>query len=110
MYSEGKFVKQDYRKAIEWFSKSVSQNNPLAQFNLAYIYITGEGVKQDVNEAVKLYEKSAQQGFLSSQLALANLYLNGYKDLKQDRVKAREWYEKACEENSREACEFLQKN
>lgn len=34
MYSEGKGVKQDYKKAIEWHEKAAYQGYSVAQYNL----------------------------------------------------------------------------
>ena len=44
MYEKGKGVKQDYNKAVKWYTKSAEQGYADAQCNLGYMYSHGEGV------------------------------------------------------------------
>jgi len=62
MYQIGKGVTQDYKQAIEWYTKSAEQGYARAQCNLGYMYDNGEGVTQDYKQAFKWLTKSAEQG------------------------------------------------
>ena len=62
MYAEGKGVKQDYKKAFEWYTKAAERKLKEAQFNLAIMYAEGKGVEQDFKEAFKWFTKAAEQG------------------------------------------------
>ncbi|HHF0499545.1 TPA: tetratricopeptide repeat protein, partial [Haemophilus influenzae] len=62
MYGNGRGVKQDYFKAVNWYRKAAEQGHADAQLNLGYMYEKGRGVKQDDFEAVKWYRQAAEQG------------------------------------------------
>ncbi|HHW5018725.1 TPA: tetratricopeptide repeat protein, partial [Haemophilus influenzae] len=47
MYGNGRGVKQDYFKAVNWYRKAAEQGHADAQLNLGYMYEKGRGVKQD---------------------------------------------------------------
>ena len=51
MYEKGEGVRQDYRKAIEWYEKSANQGYAAAQYNLGLMYYQGKGVRQDYHKA-----------------------------------------------------------
>lgn len=59
MHYNGQGVRQDRRKAAEWYEKAANQGVSEAQFNLALCYDKGEGVQQDYLKAAEWYEKSA---------------------------------------------------
>ena len=62
MYINGHGVKQDYKKAIEWYEKAAAQGYPLAKNNLGVIYDNGFGVKQDKKIAKKLFGEACDGG------------------------------------------------
>ena len=62
MYYSGKGVRQDYKKAFEWFEKAASQVDPSAQFNLGVMYNNGEGVRQDKSIAKEWFGKACDNG------------------------------------------------
>ena len=43
-YERGEGVKQDYKKAANFYQKAADQGNANAQANLAVLYIWGKGV------------------------------------------------------------------
>jgi len=87
MYQNGRGVKADRDKAVEWYTKAAEQGNPEAVSRL-------ELMKS--NEArFSTTEVSASRGELDSQFDLGNMYEKGIGtgiDYKQ----ARHWYEKAA--------------
>jgi hypothetical protein len=62
MYGEGHGVPQDYKKALEWYSKAAIQGYALAQNNLGLMYEKGCGVVQDYKKAFEWYSKAVEQG------------------------------------------------
>ncbi|HHF3870996.1 TPA: tetratricopeptide repeat protein, partial [Haemophilus influenzae] len=87
MYGNGRGVKQDYFKAVNWYRKAAEQGHADAQLNLGYMYEKGRGVKQDDFEAVKWYRQAAEQGHADAQFNLGNMYAKGL-GVKQDDVEA----------------------
>ena len=75
MYADGKGVKQDYFKAVEWYQKAAEQGIAPAQFNLGVMYHNGKGVRQNYTKAKEYFG-----------LACDNKYQDGcdiYKKLNQ---------------------------
>ena len=101
-YHHGQGVKQDYSKAIEWYTKAVEQNEPFAQLNLGRMYRYGEGVEQDYKKAVELISKAAEQGYDRAQHNLGHMYSDG-EGVEQDFEKALEWNRKAAAQNDPQA-------
>lgn len=61
-YYTGKNVKQDYRTALTWWSKSAEQENADATGNMALCFQLGHGTKKDSVTAIKLYKKAIKKG------------------------------------------------
>ena len=63
MYDNGQGVRQDYKKAIEWWEKAAKQGYANAQFNLGAVYGNGEGVRQDYKKAKEWFGKACDGGY-----------------------------------------------
>ena len=61
-YAKGQGVKQDYEKAVYWYTKAAEQGDAVAQSNLGICYKNGQGVKKDYERAIYWFEKAAEQG------------------------------------------------
>ena len=61
-YYTGKNVKQDYRAAFTWWSKSAKQQNPDAIGNMAMCFQLGKGTKKDSITAFKMYVIAIKEG------------------------------------------------
>ena len=103
-YYNGQGVKQDYSKAVEWYTKA-AEWDANAQINLGTCYYNGQGVKQDYSKAVEWYTKAAEWN-ANAQIDLGNCYYNGL-GVKQDYSKAVEWYTKAAERGNASAQNML---
>ena len=55
-------IKQDYKKALEWWARSAKQDNADAIGNMAICYHLGKGTKKDSTMAVNLYESAIKKG------------------------------------------------
>ncbi|EKU50805.1 Sel1 repeat protein [Acinetobacter sp. WC-323] len=61
-YYYGEGVKQDYKKAFVWLTKSANQDYSLAQIQLAEMYFSGKGVNKNVAKAVEIIKPLAELG------------------------------------------------
>jgi TPR repeat protein len=73
----GKGVKQNDKKAVNWYRKAAEQGVADGQVHLGNIYHKGKGVDQNNKEAVKWLRKAAEQGNAHGQNNLGTLYLDG---------------------------------
>jgi TPR repeat protein len=69
IYYQGRRVDQDFKQAINWFTKAAEQGRAKAQFNLGLMYSLGLGVIQDKVYAHMWFNISASNG---SELAPRN--------------------------------------
>ena len=99
-YDKGYGTKKNYTKAVEWYSKSSEQKNPVAMNNLAACYQHGEGVDEDKTKGFELYEQSALLGCSSAMTNVGECYEDGrWQDgegVTKDLNKAKEWYTKGA--------------
>lgn len=93
--AEGRGIKQDYTKAIEWHEKAALQGHAKAQVLLGLCFAKGTGVEQNSTKAVECYEKAALQGYGPAQYLLGCCLEHGI-GIKRDPAKAVELYEKAA--------------
>lgn len=102
-----KGVKQDYKKALEWYGKSAEQGNATAKYNMAVILMAGaEHLDQEKSKtkAVELFKEVAnEEGFGKAQFNLGVAYLEG-DGVKRDETKANEWFKKACDNGIQAGC------
>lgn len=90
-YQKGLGVKQDYDKAIQWYTEAAKQNIAPAQLNLAFMYIRGEGVKPNAEKARHWLEKAARLGDNRASYTLAML-----EEKEKKLVDAYKWYDLAA--------------
>ena len=75
-YEDGKGVRQDYAKAVEWFRRAAQQGNPQGQNSLGLMYADGRGLKRNKHEAVHWYRMAADNGLPEGFYNLAISYFN----------------------------------
>ncbi len=56
-------MKKNPAQAADWLAKAADQDNPHAQFNLAYLYENGYGVPMNADLAKRWYGASAANGY-----------------------------------------------
>ncbi len=56
-------MRQDYSKAFKWLKKSASQNHPIAQNYIGFMYEYGDGVRQNKTTAKEWYGKGCDYGY-----------------------------------------------
>ncbi|WP_428898440.1 hypothetical protein Dip518_000638 [Parelusimicrobium proximum] len=133
-YYEGKGVKQDYKKANYWltktneqvfelskaqyideytirtlfsFQKAVEQNDAEAQYKVGLAYERGDyaGIEKNYETAKYWLKKAADQGLPTAQTRLGTLYINADQDMQTGKY----WIEKAAKQGDTKAQELLKK-
>ena len=90
---------EDIIKAITWYKKAVEQNDPIAMYELALIYLTAhDDDRLKATEGFELALNSAEQGYNLAQYLMGLLYLEGYH-VPYNNVEALSWLEKAADNN-----------
>ena len=90
-------------KAISWWEKAASQNNPASLCILAQIY--EEGIHKPRNEEMflQLYRKAAEGGDAIAQNALGHFYTLGLHGFPKDPKLAFQWTLKSAEQGNSSA-------
>lgn len=103
-YENGEGVRQDYQKALRWYTKGAELGHPRAQCSAGVLCENGgEGeFEPRPEEAFQWYLKAAEQGNARAQVLLASAYRRGF-GCEQDPVAAVQWYTRAAEQNYAQA-------
>ena len=107
-YDNGYGTKKNYTKAVEWYSKSSEQKNPVAMNNLAGCYQHGEGVDKDHTKTFEWYEKSANLGCSCAMTNVGISYEVG-EGVTKDLNKAKEWYTKGAAQGNADSQKHLRR-
>lgn len=94
LYNQGHAVKQDSKKAANWYELASNQGYAPAQWRLAILYYHGSGVTQNYQKAANLYHSAAKQEDVYSQGALAMMFSKGF-GVPKDNVLAYSWFQLA---------------
>mmetsp|Transcript_23380 Transcript_23380/g.61182 ORF Transcript_23380/g.61182 Transcript_23380/m.61182 type:complete len:452 (-) Transcript_23380:179-1534(-) len=88
LHSGAKGVARRRERAKALFARAERSGHPVAQYNIAQMYVTGRGVRRDIRRAARLYSLSAAQGLADAQVHLAHLHRTGKGGVKCDLDKA----------------------
>lgn len=69
-------VENNLLAASKWYTKSAKNNNPIAQRELANLYMVNNIFQPDLDQAIKWYKNSALQSDAIAQISLIALYLD----------------------------------
>ena len=89
-YEEGRGVKKDINKAIEWYRMAAQNNHNGAQYKLGEFYENGLGLKKDLIKAVNWYKKAAANGSRLAKARLARLSSVKKESLSKAKLRAAE--------------------
>jgi hypothetical protein len=89
-YLTGDLIKQDYAKALEWYSKAADAGDGMAAEKLAYMYDRGLGVAVDKLQSLKWLQRAADLNYAPAVYELGMIYEAGSP------VSASKLYEKAA--------------
>jgi localization factor PodJL len=70
-FAEGKGVPQDFKQAVDWYTRSAGRGLAIAQYRLATLYERGLGVKADPGRARAWYGRAAELGNVKAMHNLA---------------------------------------
>lgn len=74
-YYYGKGVKQNYKKAFEWYMKAAKCGVREAQYNVGGCYELGRGTEMDIDKAIFWYTKAAELGLEEAKRNLVRIEL-----------------------------------
>lgn len=93
LYSEGKFIPGNPKKALYWFKHAGEHGNHYAYYHIAYNFQHGdEGFPLDQDRAFEWYEKAARCGNDHASKTLAEAYEKGKLGLAVDELQACKYY------------------
>lgn len=98
LYTSGKGVARDERKAAKWCRKAADQGLAPAQLALARDYADGTGVKPDPAQAFTWFRRAADQNLAEAQFEVGQCYAKG-EGVDQDPVEAIHWYRQAANQD-----------
>ncbi len=102
-YLNGQGVKQDKKKAMDFFKIACDNDDAKGCSGLGLIYAQGQGVKRDNQKALSLFKKACDGGNMEGCYNLGYMYDKG-KGTKQDDIKSLEYYTKACNSGLAKSC------
>lgn len=88
-------VKQDYKRAAQWFEEAAHNGVANARYNLGVLYHQGIGVKQDTEKAFQWYKTAAALDHPEAQYNLGIAYIEGI-GVAYDPLKAATFFESAA--------------
>ena len=96
LYASGSIdLKQDYKRALDWYRKADSLGNVDALNNLGYLHDEGLGTPRDQKRAGEFYTRGAEAGSAGAQMNLSAYYFEGLGELNEDLGKALHWAQQA---------------
>ncbi|EKX38086.1 hypothetical protein GUITHDRAFT_77568, partial [Guillardia theta CCMP2712] len=103
-FAEGRGVKQNYEKAIDWYSRASIKGYSPAFYELGMCYIKGlgHGLDQSDSAAVEWYARASEEGHAKAQFKLGLFYLKG-RSMPKDEFMATEWFMEAAEQGDPDA-------
>jgi TPR repeat protein len=105
IYDLGLSVKQDFEKALYWYSKASQQGSLEADIEIAWLYIKGNAVEKNISKGLSILQKIAnmdnkdqkhQNAISSSQSVLGKIFSEGLI-VKKDIEKGLKWFIKSTE-------------
>jgi hypothetical protein len=96
------FLKQNYQKAVQYFSVAANKNEALAMLTLGNLYGSGVGVKQNYVKAVYWYKKAVAKGNVAAMNYLGLIYRDGIGTINKNPKAAFDLFTQAANLNSDE--------
>jgi TPR repeat protein len=105
LYTWGLGVAKDKGQAFDWYRKAALQQQPVAQFELAFLYINNPARQGSFDETIKWLRMAADNGHTEAQFWLGTYELSGgigagpnpYRDVKDGLL----WLERATRQQGR---------
>ena len=104
----GKGVKQDYLEAAKNYGKACDGGYLSGCSSLAFMHEKGQGVEEDYTKAAKLYAKACAGYDFKGCHRSGMMYKKGLGGSKQNFLKAKEFFTKACVDGDPRASEIYE--
>ncbi len=91
-----------YDEAIEWYSRAMSQDHPLALHKMGVRYMLGSDVPMSGKKAIKLFKRASDLGLAEASKEIAWMYSTG-TGVTYSEPEAFRWTLKAAEQGDAEA-------
>jgi TPR repeat protein len=89
------YAQRDYASALQGFQQAAATGDPVAEYQLGYMYQLGQGVQPDPATALNWYRRAAAQNYAPAQSQIG--YMNQYGvGMRQDYAAAAHWYNLAA--------------
>ncbi len=95
-YATGDEIEQNTEKAVFWYEKAATENDPIALYNLGLMYLFGEGVDQNQQKGIRLLNQAAELADHDAHMTLGDAYAEGNLGLQQDWRQAAAHYLSSC--------------
>ena len=100
---QAKDVPQSDKESLKWCELSAKEGNPLAQDELAQLYLSGKGTDEDIIKSLKWFALAAEQGVLRGQYVLCQALSSDSEDwlemgVVRDLRTAQKWCELAAKQ------------
>jgi len=106
LYKSGLGIKQDERKALEWFHKAARQGMSDAQYNIGVMFYEGKGAYRSEKSAIEWWALAAADGHANAQYNLGVMYGYGIA-MARNTQKALELWQAAAEQGHPDAIDAL---
>lgn len=103
-YDQGRAVKRDERKALEWMRRAAQQGNADGQFHLGKLY----GRQEKWKEAYHWASLSAKKGNAEAQYLVGMMHMGGL-GTEMDTKEAVFWWARAAKQGNQDALDMLRK-
>lgn len=92
-----KGLRRDYAKALSWFLKAVEKGEPRSMELLGEMYAKGVGVERNYTKSFAWLKLASRQHLYSAYNGMGYLYVKGYGVEEKNFTKAKEYFEKAAD-------------
>jgi uncharacterized protein len=92
------YEQKNYAVAYSEWLKAAEKGDPVAQYNLSFLYDEGQGIEKDAVKGAEWLTKAAEQGYVNAQFNLGNNYNNGVSGVALNVDRAIHWLTKAAEQ------------
>ena len=108
LYESGYGVNRDYSKAGLLYQKACDAGTMVGCTMLGNLYSNGEGVARNSVQAMALYREGCSGGNMDGSVKLGDFYeQKGKVGVSKGFVEARSFYQRACDEGTKIACDKL---
>ena len=76
LYSRGKGVEKDHKKAFYWYGR-ILKPSPVVSYNIGTSYLSGKGVQKNYKKALQNFRVAMKKGHVGAINSIGYMYYNG---------------------------------